>query len=135
MEFTAKHFDEIILDDFFFTNCKCELCINAKGDKSWTRYRLDLMTEAAQSLVIGPAKISLFVYDNNTFIVESFLPEEAKIRIVTDAVSGKITDIITGEQGRGDGKTRSMIWGRNPGESVYFDITLKPHSYRVFKCN
>jgi len=56
VEFTAKHFDEIILDDFFFTNCKCELCINAKGNKSWTDYRLGLMTEAAQSLVIGPAK-------------------------------------------------------------------------------
>ena len=35
-EYTAKHFDEIILDDFFFTNCKCELCIKAKGNLSWT---------------------------------------------------------------------------------------------------
>ena len=24
VEHTARHFDEIILDDFFFTNCKCE---------------------------------------------------------------------------------------------------------------
>jgi hypothetical protein len=31
-EYTAKHFDEIILDDFFFTDCKCELCIKAKGN-------------------------------------------------------------------------------------------------------
>ena len=55
-EYTAKHFDEIILDDFFFTNCKCELCIKAKGNLSWTQYRLKLMTEAAQNLVIKPAK-------------------------------------------------------------------------------
>jgi hypothetical protein len=55
-EFTAKHFDEIILDDFFFTDCKCELCIKAKGNLSWTQYRLNLMTEAAQELVIKPAK-------------------------------------------------------------------------------
>jgi hypothetical protein len=55
-EYTAKHFDEIILDDFFFTNCKCELCIKAKGNLSWTQYRLNLMTKAAQELVIGPAK-------------------------------------------------------------------------------
>ena len=55
-EYTAKHFDEIILDDFFFTNCKCELCIKAKGNLPWTQYRLKLMKEAAQELVIKPAK-------------------------------------------------------------------------------
>lgn len=55
-EHTARNFDEFILDDFFFTNCKCDLCIKAKGTKSWTEYRLELMTEAAQSLVIGPSK-------------------------------------------------------------------------------
>jgi hypothetical protein len=55
-EYTAKHFDEFILDDFFFTSCKCDLCIKAKGDMSWTDYRLKLMTEAARDLVIGPAK-------------------------------------------------------------------------------
>lgn len=56
VEYTAKHFDEIILDDFFFTNCKCKLCIKAKGNLSWTQYRLNLMTEASQELVIKPAK-------------------------------------------------------------------------------
>lgn len=56
VEYTAKYFDEIILDDFFFTDCKCELCIKAKGNLSWTQYRLKLMTEAAQELVIKPAK-------------------------------------------------------------------------------
>ncbi|MGE5428465.1 MAG: hypothetical protein ACM3O8_11270 [Methylococcaceae bacterium] len=56
VEYTAKHFDELILDDFFFTSCKCELCIKAKGARSWTDYRLDLMTKAAKELVIDPAK-------------------------------------------------------------------------------
>jgi hypothetical protein len=56
IEFTAAHFDEIILDDFFFTNCKCKLCIEAKGDRSWSDYRLELMTEAAKNLIVGPAK-------------------------------------------------------------------------------
>ncbi|MCR4569207.1 MAG: hypothetical protein K5661_02265 [Bacteroidales bacterium] len=55
-EFTARNYDTIILDDFFFTDCKCDLCIAAKGDMSWTEYRLKLMTEAGQNLVIGPAK-------------------------------------------------------------------------------
>ena len=56
VEHTARHFDELILDDFYFTSCKCHLCIAAKGDKTWTRYRLDLLAEAAQSVVINPAK-------------------------------------------------------------------------------
>ncbi len=55
-EHTAKHFDEFILDDFFFTSCKCDLCIAAKGEKSWTDFRLELMKEAAVDLVINPAK-------------------------------------------------------------------------------
>ena len=57
VEHTAGLFDEIILDDFFFTNCKCDLCIRAKGTRSWTRFRLDLLDEAARELVIKPAKI------------------------------------------------------------------------------
>ena len=55
-EYTAKLFDEVILDDFFFTNCKCEACIKAKGDKSWSEFRIDLMKGAARNLVVGPAK-------------------------------------------------------------------------------
>ena len=31
VEMTARHFDELILDDFFYTSCKCEKCIDAKG--------------------------------------------------------------------------------------------------------
>ena len=54
--FTARLFDEVILDDFFFTNCKCDSCIEAKGDRSWTEFRLELMEEAARELVIAPAK-------------------------------------------------------------------------------
>jgi len=56
VEFTARHFNELILDDFFFTDCKCEQCIKAKGNKSWTEFRLELMTKAAKELIIEPAK-------------------------------------------------------------------------------
>jgi hypothetical protein len=55
-ELTARHFDEIILDDFFFVDTKRDSDIAAKGSKSWTQFRLELMDEAARSLVIGPAK-------------------------------------------------------------------------------
>jgi hypothetical protein len=56
VEYTAGLFDEVILDDFFFTNCKCERCIRAKGNRSWTQFRLELMDEAARTLILAPAK-------------------------------------------------------------------------------
>ncbi|MGD0383712.1 MAG: hypothetical protein ABSA77_09335 [Thermoguttaceae bacterium] len=56
IQLTARHFDEIILDDFFFTSCKCESCIKAKGERTWTQFRLALMEEVSRDLVIQPAK-------------------------------------------------------------------------------
>ena len=47
----AQVFDEIILDDFFFTACRCEKCIEAKGSKSWAQYRLDLMEGFSKEIV------------------------------------------------------------------------------------
>ena len=55
-EHTARHFDEFLLDDFFFTSSKKDVEIEAKGNRSWTQYRLDLMNEAGRNLVVGPAK-------------------------------------------------------------------------------
>ena len=47
----ASVFDEIILDDFFFTSCTCDLCIEAKGNQSWMEYRLKLMEDFARVIV------------------------------------------------------------------------------------
>jgi hypothetical protein len=55
-ETAARHFDEVILDDFFFTSAKTEADIKARGKQSWTEHRLKLMTEAGRDLVVGPAK-------------------------------------------------------------------------------
>ena len=55
-EHTARHFDEFILDDFFFTSSKKDVEIAAKGNRTWTEYRLELMNEAGRNLVVGPAK-------------------------------------------------------------------------------
>lgn len=54
----ASVFDEIILDDFFFTACRCEMCIKAKGKRSWKEYRLDLMGEYAKELTTEAKKIN-----------------------------------------------------------------------------
>ena len=54
--YTAGLFDEIILDDFYFTNCTCERCIRAKGDRDWVTFRRELMREVSEELVVKPAK-------------------------------------------------------------------------------
>ena len=54
-EYTASFFDDIILDDFFFIDVKNDAEIAAKGDKSWTEYRLELMAKAGKELVVDPA--------------------------------------------------------------------------------
>jgi hypothetical protein len=56
VEFTAKNFDEILLDDWFFTNCKSDIEIAAKGNRSWTQYRLDLMDRTGRELMVNAAR-------------------------------------------------------------------------------
>lgn len=52
---TAGYFDEIVLDDYYFTNCKCDLCIEGKGEKSWGEYRRDLLDHVAKHHIVEPA--------------------------------------------------------------------------------
>ena len=51
----ARHFDEVILDDFFFYASKSDADIAAKGNRTWTQYRIDTMRRASRDLVMGPA--------------------------------------------------------------------------------
>jgi hypothetical protein len=52
-EFVARHFDEVILDDFFFANTKAASDIAAKGNEDWTNFRLREMDGVSRELVVG----------------------------------------------------------------------------------
>ena len=69
-EFTASLFDEIMVDDFWFTDCACAECdaaraarqvvvgnrtTTAAGD-AWEDYRRELMLRISRERVLGPAK-------------------------------------------------------------------------------
>lgn len=68
--FTAGLFDEIMIDDFWFTDCKCPECDAARkvktvtiGDKTypvagdtWEDYRCELMVRLSQDRVLAPAQ-------------------------------------------------------------------------------
>jgi len=52
----AETFDEFIFDDFYFTNCRCEKCIKAKGSRSWSEFRMDQKREATENIIMKTAK-------------------------------------------------------------------------------
>ena len=54
----AEVFDEIILDDYFFTACRCEQCIRAKGSRSWAEYRMDLMEGFSREIVAEAHRVN-----------------------------------------------------------------------------
>jgi hypothetical protein len=56
MQMAARHFDSVILDDFFFYTSKSDADIRAKGKRSWTQYRVDTMRKVSRELVLAPAK-------------------------------------------------------------------------------
>lgn len=55
-EYTASMFDLIMIDDFLFTDCECDECRAARGDKPWAQYRCDLMARISRERIIAPAK-------------------------------------------------------------------------------
>ena len=54
----AEVFDEIILDDYFFTSCRCELCISAKGSRSWKDFRQMQMKEFSEEIVDAAKQVN-----------------------------------------------------------------------------
>ena len=93
----------------------------------------NVLSQDVKARIEGPAQVSLFVYDNGTFIVESFLPENVNIKIVTDKRFGTIKNILSGESIRGIGGETRPVWGREKEATMTFDVTIKPHSYMVFQ--
>lgn len=56
---TAAPFaDELLIDDFFFTNCRCPRCIASKGEQSWAEFRTRLMSEMLEEVILPAAKKS-----------------------------------------------------------------------------
>ncbi|MEN6338174.1 MAG: hypothetical protein ABFE01_28285 [Phycisphaerales bacterium] len=55
-EYAASLSDEIMIDDFWFTDCECPECQKARGDRSWAQYRCDLMTRVSRERILQPAR-------------------------------------------------------------------------------
>lgn len=54
----ASHTNELLIDDFLFTNCRCQNCIQVKGKQSWSEFRVKLMSEILEDIILPTAKSS-----------------------------------------------------------------------------
>jgi hypothetical protein len=70
----------------------------------------------------APSMVSLFVYDNDKFIVESFADEAVQARIIADKRITKLRDLETGQE----------LTGQAQGNSTVFSTPLTGGTYRVF---
>jgi hypothetical protein len=97
----------------------------------------------------APAQVALFRYDNNTFIVQNYLPTVAEVTVSVAGKVAQIQDLLTGkgiapapETGRGfDGFGGGFggfgggFGGRGPvapPPRTSFTFTVLPHSYMAF---
>jgi hypothetical protein len=81
----------------------------------------------------GPSQVALFAYDNRTIIVQSFLPEGAKVKVAALGLGQKLRDLISGEVITGQPPAPPKSEWEPPAEPrTSFEISLAPHSYRAF---
>jgi hypothetical protein len=79
----------------------------------------------------APALVSLFAYDNHTFVVESYRDSPATVRIFVKAGATQLVDVASGQ---GVPPAPEVVPGPAPGQpgETSFVIQLPPHSYRAF---
>jgi hypothetical protein len=85
--------------------------------------------------VDGPAQVALFAYDNNTFIVESYLPTTADVEISIPGAAAKLRNLVTDEiltsQTLPPEGNRAGQIAREKRST--FPIQIAPHSYVAFQ--
>lgn len=55
-EYTALLFNEIMIDDFLLTDCQCDECKKARGGRTWSDYRCELMIKMSRERILAPAR-------------------------------------------------------------------------------
>ena len=71
----------------------------------------------------GPSQVSLFAYDNDTYVVHSFLDRMGVVELVADGRDVTLVDLQTG----------AVLPGQPRGEETVFPVFLQPHQHRAFE--
>jgi len=92
--------------------------------RGWLAARFPLRIDA-------PARVSLFAYDNHTFIVESYRASPATVRVFVKAGASRLVDLASGQSVL---PSPASVPGPAPEErnETSFVVQLPPHSYRAF---
>src|ERR1035438_8422737 len=80
----------------------------------------------------APSQVSLFVYDNNKFIVESFRDNYTTVKLLLDNKFSKLRDVMTGQVLTGQpSQNVGFRSPTGPGQTM-FEIMIGANAYRVF---
>ena len=92
----------------------------------------EILTPNMPALLEAPGLTSLFVYDNNTIIVESFANETRQVALRLSDGFSKAKNLVTDQEIQGE--KREYPQRRKPAivKSI-LNLELKPHSYLVLK--
>ena len=91
-----------------------------------------VMSKGLDFYLDGPAKVSLFLYDNHTLIVENFNDEPVDVKLVSTKNENKwLTNLEDGRVIEGSLEDYWVGWNRN--QAMKIPVSLKPHSYMAFK--
>ena len=80
------------------------------------------MTKGLPVRLSGPSRVSLFAYDNGTFVVHSFLPYPVMVEANVDGRPGSLLDLTTG----------ASVPAQPRGDAAAFPVFLLPHASRAF---
>ena len=79
-------------------------------------------------------KVSLFVYDNGTCLVESFRDEPVDVALDFGLDHAALEDVVTGEVLPGEVRTVMRRWTQPPEpHHRAASFRLPPHSFRAFR--
>jgi hypothetical protein len=81
----------------------------------------------------APAQVSLFAYDNGTFVVQSFRPDAVDVSISIAGANGKLRNIVSNEMPVAEAQAAA---GRQTGPQAMprrsFKVRIAAHSYAAF---
>jgi hypothetical protein len=81
----------------------------------------------------APAQVSLFAYDNGTFVIQSFRPEAVQVSVSIARANGKLRNIVSNEMPAAEPQSapdRRAAPQAAPRTS--FKVRIPAHSYAAF---
>ena len=83
----------------------------------------------------APSHVSLFIYDNDTFVVRSFRDEPTGVNIDVSGEALRLRD-LTDDHGSSEpaiNPTGGISAARRGNGTARFSVQIEPHSYRVYR--